>query len=222
MLAKPLSSALRNTLNLALTLFVTAASAAPQSAPVSETMHYNGGRLVISQNGSDCAITLHGNINPSAVRQLSVAFSELDKPECVHKSFSLNANQGAVNAAITVGAMLRNRGYNTRLEDGSLCLTPCALVFMSGHERHLSDGTFPARIGFQQLPPDHDFGRRQCQSEPTRNQSLTLSRYLRAMLPSASATAIFNKIGAADCNKIQFVGTREALTLGLATAYNGH
>lgn len=214
------SSALRNALSLTLMLAAVTASAAPRGAPVFETMPYDGGRLTVSQSGLDCAITLHGDINPNAVRQLSVALSELDKTPCERKSLSLNANRGAVNAAITVGAMLRNRGYDTRLEDGSLCLTPCALVFMSGRERHLSDGASPARIGFQQLPPDRDFGANLCQTEPTRNQSLTLSRYLRAMLPSPTATAILNKIGAADCNKIQFVGTREALTLGLATGYN--
>jgi hypothetical protein len=214
---------MRSTLNSAVGLMAAIASiatAAPQAAPVSETLHYDGGRLALTQGGGDCAITLHGDINPSAVRQLIMAFSELDRSNCLRKSLSLNASRGAVNAAITVGAMLRNRGYDTRIEDGSLCLTPCALVFMSGRERLLSGGAFPARIGFQQLPPDRDFGTRLCQTEPTRNQSLTLSRYLRAMLPSASATAILNKIGGADCNKIQFVGTREALTLGLATGYN--
>lgn len=220
MSAMSLLPALRTTLNLTLLLVATTASAARPGAPVSETLHYDGGRLTVSQSGDDCAITLHGDINPSAVRQLTIAFSELDKARCERKSLSLNASQGAVNAAITVGAMLRNRGYDTRIEDGSLCLTPCALVFMSGRERHLSGGAFPARIGFQQLPSDRDFGANLCQTEPTRNQSLTLSRYLRAMLPSASATAILNKIGGADCNKIQFVGTREALTLGLATSYN--
>ncbi|MBI1907144.1 MAG: hypothetical protein HYS20_13065 [Rhodocyclales bacterium] len=214
------ASALRNTLNLVLLLIASTASAAQQAAPVAETLHYDGGRLALTRGGGDCAITLHGDINPNAVRQLTVALSELDKSECARKSLSLNASQGTVNAAITVGAMLRNRGYDTRIEDGSLCLTPCALVFMSGRERHLSGGAYPARIGFQQLPPDRDFGAHQCQTEPTRNQSLTLSRYLRAMLPSSTATAILNKIGAADCNKIQFVGTHEALTLGLATSYN--
>ena len=71
---------------------------------------------------------------------------------------------------------------------------------------------------FSRIPPDHDFGHQTCKSEPSRAQQLTLTRYLRAMLPEPTATAVYQKLLAADCRTADAYGTAEALAMGLATA----
>jgi hypothetical protein len=113
--------------------------------------------------------------------------------------------------------MLKNRNYDTQVQHGTTCLTPCLLVFAAGRQRVLPESSPPARIGFQQIPPDQDFGHRVCESELSYYQSLSLTRYLRAMLPAPTATAVFQKLKAADCQRTDYFGLPEALAIGLAT-----
>lgn len=180
-------------------------------------LRYEGGSLTMNLDGGLCEITLHGEINPAMVRQLSHILNEIEKSNCHRKRLTLHSSHGVVNSAITIGAMLRNRDFDTRIADGSVCQTPCALVFLSGRERLFATGSLPARIALHPIPPDRDFSANACRSELTRNQALTLSRYLRAMLPDRVATATFNKIGSADCRRIEMIGVQEAMALGIAT-----
>lgn len=179
---------------------------------------YEGGTLVTDTRTAACSITLNGEIHTGTVRRMTPALQDLDTPHCQSKRLVLNAGPALLGDAVTLGAMLRNRGFGTEVQAGSACDTPCLLVFAAGQRRILPEAPVPARIAFSPLPPDRDFGHQTCQSEPSRAQQLTVTRYLRAMLPSATATAVYQKLLAADCRHTDVYGPAEALAMGLATA----
>ncbi|MDP3224148.1 MAG: hypothetical protein Q8M96_13545, partial [Rubrivivax sp.] len=132
-------------------------------------------------------ITLTGDIDQNAVNRLSQSLSRLEQQSCSERWMVLNAPSGQIGAAVTMGAMLRNRNFNTRVAPGSECLTSCVLVFAAGRERVLGSNPPLARLGISRVPPDADFGSSRCEAEISRAQALTLTRYLRAMLPSQTA-----------------------------------
>lgn len=178
---------------------------------------YDGGTLQTDTRGAACSITLSGDVNHNAVRRLGALLQEVENADCRAKRFVLNARDGALGDAVTLGAMLRNRHYDTEVMRGTTCNTPCLLVFAAGHERVLPESDPPTRLAFTQIPPDQDFGKGVCQTELNRGQQLTLTRYLRAMLPANTATAVYQKLVAADCQRTDQYGPANALAMGLAT-----
>ncbi|WP_157826864.1 hypothetical protein [Macromonas nakdongensis] len=198
----------------------TGSKAARPSAhtPGTQTHPYEGGTLVTDTRTAACTLTLNGEIHAGTVRRMGAALQDLERAACTRKRLVLNAGPALLGDAITLGAMLRNRGYDTQVQAGSTCDTPCLLVFAAGAQRVLAEGPPAGRIVFSPLPPDHDFGHQTCQSEPSRAQQLTVTRYLRAMLPSATATAVYQKLLAADCRNADSYGPAQALAMGLATA----
>ncbi len=210
---------------LAAALVAGCASSPPEapSAPATpagrvQTHTYDGGRLITDTRTAACTIALHGELHAGTVRRMTSALQDLDQPGCTSKRLVLNAGPALLGDAITLGAMLRNRGYDTQVQAGATCHTPCLMVFAAGTQRVLPESPTPARIAFSQIPPDHDFGHQTCQSEPSRAQQLTVTRYLRAMLPGPTATAVYQKLLAADCRRHDTYGPAEALAMGLATA----
>ena len=190
----------------------TSGASAPQ-ATGGTRLAYNGGSLVVSRSGARCQIRVEGEVNGNTSTRLHQAFAELDKSPCRDKTVVLAVNHGEVGSAITVGSMLRNRDFRSRVAAGSACLTPCWLVWVGGVERQLEPG---ARIGFSQVPPDEDPGRnRRCETELSRAQALTLTRYLRAMLPPEPASALFQRLAVADCRSTVHCGAAEARSNGL-------
>lgn len=191
---------------------------AAQTRTAPRQLGFDGGSIDISTVGGNCRVTLHGDIQNAAVRQMGVAFDTVEQSACRNKTLVLDNGGGWLGDAITLGAMARNRGYGTEVKAGSTCYTPCLLVFAAGQNRVLPDAPVPARLGFSQIPPDQDFGQRQCKTELTQGQHLTLTRYLKAMLPSSTATAVYQKLLAATCDHTDAYGPAEALAMGLATS----
>jgi hypothetical protein len=197
---------------------------APPPAPVTptakttQTFAFDGGTLLVNVGTKACQMTLRGEIHAGTVRQMRPALAMVESATCDSKTFTLQATDGLLGDAVTLGAMLRNRGYHTHLPAGASCDTPCMLVFAAGQERTMADGTQPARIDFTQVPQDQDFGGRVCETEMSRGQQLTLLRYLRAMLPPHTAKAVYQKLESATCRQTDSYGPQEALAMGLATA----
>jgi hypothetical protein len=185
--------------------------------PATTTHNYDGGQLTLNSTTNTCTVRLQGEINHSAVRRLGPLLQQVEQAGCRSKRLVLHATQGVLGDAVTLGAMLRNRHYDTEVGPGTRCETPCLLVFAAGHARVLAPSSPPSRLVFTQIPPDQDFGRGVCSTELSRGQQLTLTRYLRAMLPADTATAVYHKLQAADCQRSDAYGPAEALALGLAT-----
>lgn len=211
---------------LSLALLLTACGNAPPlanapakaSIPAATTQRIDGGNIEVSTRNGDCRITLHGDIVSTTVRRLNPVFDQLEQAHCQSKRLVLDTGSGWPGDAITLGAMLRNRSYDTQVMPGSVCYTPCLLVFAAGQTRVLPEGPSMAHIGFSQLPPDQDFGQQQCSSDLTSGQFTTLKRYLNAMLPAPTATAVLQKLMNATCERTDVYSPAQALALGLATA----
>lgn len=182
---------------------------------------YDGGSVTATQTGAACELRWQGALHAGAVPRLRQALDAVDRQRCERRTLVLGAVDGAVGEAITIGAMVRNRGWDTAIAPGGLCRTPCWLVFAAGAQRHMADGPTPARVVFSQIPPDADFGRQTCATELSRAQQLTLTRYLRAMLPPPTATAVYQKLLAADCRSAEAYGPQQARLIGLATGPGG-
>ena len=182
------------------------------------TFVYDGGQVTVESSRSPCRLTLRGSIHNGTVKRMGQALGEVEKAGCGAKELVLDGSDGVIGDAITLGAMLKNRGYQTALQPGSQCGTPCLLVFAAGRERLVPEAPRPAQLAFTQIPPDQDFGRGVCETELTPGQAQTLTRYLRAMLPPATAQAVYQRLLAADCRTTARLGPAEALALGLATA----
>jgi len=198
-------------------------SAAQTPAPSSTSgqgpllLRFDDSPLELQVQGGTCTLRWRGELPPDAVTLMSQALYEMEQHHCQRKILALDLQGGDIGPATTLGALLKNRQFDTELLPGSRCETPCVMVFAAGRQRLLPEGSPPARLLLSQVRPDQDFGRAICETELSRNQQLTLTRYLRAMLPLPTATAVYQKISRATCRRHDTLGAPEALALGLAT-----
>jgi len=68
----------------------------------------------------------------------------------------LDGPGGSADAAIAIGMAIRDRGFTTLVEDGGVCASACAIIWLGGASRRMEAG---ARIGFHQIY-DRESGRR--------------------------------------------------------------
>lgn len=188
-----------------------------RAAGAASTLTFDGGRIEVDTRGAACRVTLTGEIHDGTVRRMDQAMQQVAQARCQEKWLVLNVSNGLLGDAITLGSMARNRGYDTQVQAGTTCNTPCLLAFAAGRTRIMPASPAPARIAFSQIPPDQDFGRTVCETELSRAQQLTLTRYLRAMLPSNTATTVYQKLQAATCRNTDVYGPDQAVVIGLAT-----
>lgn len=132
--------------------------------------------LEVDRRNGNCHIRLTGPLDEDAVRSLRYVINELDKTSCRSKRVLLELEGGLVGSAITAGAIIKNRAYDTQVQPGTTCLTPCLLVFAAGRQRILMASVPPTRIGFSQIPPDADFGHQVCETELAASQAQVLTR----------------------------------------------
>lgn len=175
-------------------------------------------RIELDRRAGVCELSLSGEIDQNAVNRLSQSLARLEQQSCRERWMVLNAPSGQIGAAVTMGSMLRNRNFNTRVAPGSECLTACVLVFAAGRERVLGSNPPLARLGISRVPPDADFGTSRCEAEISRAQALTLTRYLRAMLPANTAEAVFHVMAQADCRAHLYWRPADVVGNGLVTA----
>jgi hypothetical protein len=213
----PLSNA-RGRLALATALaglLLAACGSAPhRSAPGGSGTDPN---VRLQRQADRCEVTLSGDIDQTAVQQLTRALDQLAPQRCEQRWLVLQAAQGQIGAAVTVGSMLRNRNFNTLLAPGTDCLTACVLVFAAGRERVLGTDAPMARLGISRIPPDADDATPRCEAEIGRAQAQTLGRYLRAMLPGATADAVFHAMVQADCRAPLYWRPADVVNNGLVT-----
>lgn len=220
----------------AATLILAACGTAPtgpaapgrSSADFSRTYTFDGGQIDASSRSGICRVVLRGVPSPGATQQMRPALAALEEVRCDVRVAVLDsgsrpaqttADHGILGDAVTLGAMLRNRGFQTEVQPGTRCHTPCLLVFAAGEVRTMpAAATPPTQLGFSQITPDQDFGRNVCATELSRAQQLTLTRYLRAMLPPDTALDVLRRLETADCRSTVYLSGPQALAMGLANA----
>lgn len=194
---------------------LTACGSAPQRAGTASDAE---AAVRLQRQANRCELTLDGEIDQVAVHELTRALGQLEQQRCGQRWLVLRAPQGQIGAAVTVGAMLRNRDFSTRLAPGTDCLTACVLVFAAGRERVLGTDAPMARLGISRIPPDADDPSPRCEAQIGRAQAQTLGRYLRAMLPAATADAVFHAMAQADCRAPLYWRPADVVNNGLVTA----
>ncbi|MCU0932049.1 MAG: hypothetical protein MUE43_09655 [Serpentinimonas sp.] len=199
-----------------------------RGADFSRTFSFDGGQIEASSRSGICRVVLRGVPSPGATQQMRPALAALEQARCDVRVAVLDsgsrpaetrADHGILGDAVTLGAMLRNRGFQTEVQPGTRCHTPCLLVFAAGEVRTMPAAATPStQLGFSQITPDHDFGRNVCATELSRAQQLTLTRYLRAMLPPDTALDVLRRLETADCRSTVYLSGPQALATGLANA----
>ncbi|TCS99894.1 hypothetical protein EDC36_101166 [Tepidimonas ignava] len=187
---------------------------APVPPPTVLELPYDGGRVTLTRDGALCALRWQGALHAGALQRLRQALDSDAARACHQRRAWLHGLDGALNDAVTAGAMLRNRGWGTAVPAATVCTTPCWLVLAGGQPRRVEAG---ATVVLTPLPPDPDFARGPCGGEPSRAQQLTLARYLGAMLPDPTAVALHRRVVEADCRAPPRLDATQALALGLAT-----
>ncbi len=193
----------------------TQTSPTPRSTPA--TTRYERVEIQVNRQAGQCHVQLTGQLDEYTARSLRQTMNELASQDCRSKRVVIALQGGQVGSALTVGAIIKNRAFDTQVQAGTSCLTPCLLVFAAGRERIMLPSVPPTRLGFSQIPPDADFGRGICETELNAAQAQTLTRYLRAMLPLPVANTVMKKLATATCNNTEYLNPAEALALGLAT-----
>lgn len=127
-------------------------------------------------------LALTGTIDPGAADRVK---AEIAAHGEYIKTVALNSPGGAVTEALAIGALIRDKGYETSVAAGALCASSCPLVFAGGRERV---ATPQSAIGVHQIYAAAPTGSITSQLQAAGNatseaQTLTaqISRYLSSM-----------------------------------------
>ena len=90
-------------------------------------------------------LELTGTIEPGAAERFR---TEVEARGEYIKTVRLDSPGGVVTEALQIGALLREKGFGTLVENGALCASSCPLIFASGVTRTAAPG---AAIGVHQI-----------------------------------------------------------------------
>ncbi len=86
-----------------------------------------------------------GTITAGAANEFA---AEVERRGSYIESVSLNSPGGSVEDALAIAAIIRQHGFNTRVEDGAVCASSCPLILAAGVERQVSER---ASVGVHQI-----------------------------------------------------------------------
>lgn len=122
-------------------------------------------------------LAVTGTIDPGSAARFS---AEVGKVGEYVKAVVLNSPGGSVRDALSISELVRERGFQTRVESGALCASSCPLVFAGGKTRIAGSD---AAIGVHQVFSGNREGPRNADIEISSTQRLTadINRHLEAM-----------------------------------------
>lgn len=82
--------------------------------------------------GADGRLFASGTIDPGAAARFA---AEIAKRGGYVKTVVLHSPGGSVQDSLQIGRLIRERKFNTEVEDGSYCASSCPLIFAGGVER---------------------------------------------------------------------------------------
>lgn len=183
--------------------------------PRAITEAFDQGVFVVARDGVRCELTISGILTQDAIRKLWLVLDDMEDPRCALRVARLNIDGGNINVVITVGSMLRNRGFDTRIDVQPVCQTACLLVFASGVERVAPFTS--GNVGFSALTGETNSGTPTCINQPSRRQLLEVGRYLQAMLDPAAVEGVLAELRLARCHEPRLLSAEMLQALGLAT-----
>ncbi|MBN8996949.1 MAG: hypothetical protein J0H63_10810 [Rhizobiales bacterium] len=130
---------------LALAAGMLVISAAAQAAEI-------GIRPWRGPDGPISVITIKGELEEEDEQR----FVEVLRGAQDHGLVVLDGPGGSADAAIQIGTAIRDRRFDTLVEDNGVCASACAIIWLGGASRRMEQG---ARIGFHSIY-DRESGRR--------------------------------------------------------------
>lgn len=103
------------------------------------------GQPIAFSLGAGGLLTARGSIDPGAAERFAAEIAE--RGEYV-KRVALDSPGGALDDAMAMARLIRERGLDTEVADGSLCASSCPLVLAGGKQRHAAE---KAAIGVHQF-----------------------------------------------------------------------
>lgn len=82
--------------------------------------------------GADGRLLATGTIDPGSAERFA---AEIAKRGAYVKTVVLHSPGGSVRDAMQIGRLIRERKFNTEVEDGGYCASSCPLIFAGGVER---------------------------------------------------------------------------------------
>lgn len=98
---------------------------------------------------ADGTLKLKGTIDPDAFRRVVV---EVEGKALDVDTVTLDSPGGSLDSALALALFIREKGYETRVETGSICASSCPLILAAGSERSAGSG---ALIGAHQVSLDN-------------------------------------------------------------------
>jgi hypothetical protein len=179
---------------------------------------YDKGIVLFSLKNSECLITLRGNITPALVRPFTEAVDMATSTKCASKWIQLDSPGGSVEAALSIGALIRLKQLNTSIIKSS-CSSSCGLIFASGVKRAISGPSsffIESYLGFHQIfNYDGDF--QVCREDLASPIWVRIKDHLNKMLPANASNYFYNLMRLTDCTKTLEIDSNQAMRYGIAT-----
>ena len=197
-------------------VFLSACAVAPPDRPrVVMKQAFDGGVWQLERSAGVCQLRLTGEVGEDAIRKLRAVLDDAERARCVPQAVRLEGVDGPINSAISLGSMFRNRQMNTVIESTAPCRTTCLLLFVAGRDRSVPNE--PRQLGFNALTGEGVGGALSCQAPPSRNQMITLGRYVHAMLERPASGQVLEWIASASCERMLAVSADALRQAGVAT-----
>jgi hypothetical protein len=163
----------------------------------------------VSFDNQSCEITISGYIDnkiTSQFQQLLQTNSQIKN--CKETIVVLSSMGGNVYPAITLGNIIRNNEFNTKVKDNEICGSACVLVFISGTKRYMSVSS-NTRIGLHQSI-SIESGRERCfDINENSDYANSYRSYLKRMISNKAQDFYLYTIQNVSCKNYKFFNTNE-------------
>ena len=175
------------------------------------------GNCVISFT-TDSSIGGYAVIDDSTYQSFLKVVADVDNRNCDKKSVMFSSSGGSVNAAIKIGLLINQKGYDTTLQLGQGCSSACGIIFIAGKGRvALTSKTMTnSRIGFHQISKD-----KVC-IEPSAPEYMAIEKYSRRVLKADIADAFIKLMKSTSCKSMTYVTAVDLEKIGIATKLEAH
>lgn len=171
----------------------------------------------VSFNGQSCEITVSGYIDnkiTSQFQQLIQTNSQIKN--CKEVTIVLSSMGGSLYPAITLGNIIRNNKFNTKVKDNEICGSACVLIYISGTKRYMSSSS-NTKIGLHQSISIDSGGEKCVDMNENADYANSYRSYLKRMISSKSQEFYLRTIQNVSCKSYKFFNANELKNYDIVT-----
>jgi hypothetical protein len=163
----------------------------------------------VSFQKESCEIFVSGNIDNS----ITASFQQLIQTnkfikECKDVTVVLSSLGGNFYPATTLGNIIRNNRFNTKVKENEICGSACVLVYISGSNRFMSN-SFNTKIGLHQAISIESGKERCIDINEDINLSNSYRSYLKKMISDRAQEFYLYTIQSVSCKSVKFFNANE-------------